>query len=270
MKSKIDDFCNTCPRCQVAKNYTRGHGELKGILANFEPFAFVYMDIFGPVPLEKFGESGKAFIISFVDFCTRTVRLQLLNRTKGTNVIAAFKNCWLSQYPTPKILYSDQGPQYTSIALKEYCKNKGIRKTHSSVYNPTSNAISERLNQTLALCLRLYQGTNIFKAIRKAEIALNFGYHRRIGSSPNELLSNSSVFDLLKRNPSLTATDAYNKTVIEATSELDKRNAKRAVITSFRVNDLVYLRNLNKEKLDNFWLGPFKIIACKLNKTFIK
>ena len=103
----------------------------------------------------------KATIITFIDFATNTVGLGLLRVATGATVVPAFKKVWLERYPRPSVFHTDQGKQYTSLELLRFCDSLGIRKTFSSVYNPTSNSLSERINWGLAVGLRVLKGSEI-------------------------------------------------------------------------------------------------------------
>ena len=49
----------------------------------------------------------------------------------------------------PKILVSDNGPEFVSSDLKQWCESLGIKKMESPIYHPRANGIAERAVQTV-------------------------------------------------------------------------------------------------------------------------
>ena len=58
-----------------------------------------------------------------------------------------------------KIIRSDNGSEYSSKAMKEFCIKKGIQQQYSILYTPEQNGVAERLNRTITEEIRamLYQ-----------------------------------------------------------------------------------------------------------------
>ena len=48
-----------------------------------------------------------------------------------------------------KILHSDNGGEYRTIDLKEFCRNKGISQTFTTPYTPEYNPRAERSMRTI-------------------------------------------------------------------------------------------------------------------------
>ena len=54
-----------------------------------------------------------------------------------------------ARFGIPRTLVSDNGPEFVSGDLKQWCQSLGIRKTESPVYHPKANGLSERAVQTV-------------------------------------------------------------------------------------------------------------------------
>ena len=148
-----------------------------------------------------------------------------------------------------------------------FCKSQGIRKTFSSIYNPTSNALSERINQNLAVGLRILKGNTIEQALSWIENSFNFSYHRRVGQSPFELINNHSPFDPLSRRLEIDIESVNLKAKKEAERELSKRNKGRYQGYLFNKDDMVYTTVFRRDKLSNYWEGPFKVVKANNEKN---
>ena len=54
----------------------------------------------------------------------------------------------------PKTLVSDNGPEFVSDDLKQWCESLGIKKMESPVYHPRANGLAERAVQTVKRALQ--------------------------------------------------------------------------------------------------------------------
>ncbi|MCO5609341.1 hypothetical protein L7F22_063567 [Adiantum nelumboides] len=48
-----------------------------------------------------------------------------------------------------KVLHTDNGEEYTSSELKDFCSKRGICKEFTTPYTPAQNGIAERMNHTI-------------------------------------------------------------------------------------------------------------------------
>ena len=68
---------------------------------------------------------------------------------KAHTVAMVLLNRLFSRFGMPEKLLSDQGPEYESELVAEWCKALGIRKIRTSPYRPTINGMLERFHRTL-------------------------------------------------------------------------------------------------------------------------
>ena len=54
-----------------------------------------------------------------------------------------------ARFGMPRILVSDNGPEFVSSDLKQWCESLGIKKMESPIYHPRANGIAERAVQTV-------------------------------------------------------------------------------------------------------------------------
>jgi hypothetical protein len=95
--------------------------------------------------------SGYVYYVSFIDDYSHKTWIYLL---KAKNeVFGKFKEFKaLVENLTErklKTLRSNNGGEFTSEELKEYCKEVGIKRELSTTYNPQQNGIAERKNWTI-------------------------------------------------------------------------------------------------------------------------
>ena len=61
-----------------------------------------------------------------------------------------------ARFGIPKTLVSDNGPEFVSGNLKQWCESPGIKKMESPVYHPRANALAERAVQTVKRALQAW------------------------------------------------------------------------------------------------------------------
>ncbi|KAA5557089.1 transposase family protein [Pseudomonas aeruginosa] len=61
----------------------------------------------------------------------------------------------------PKMIISDNGPQFTSYEFKEYCTKQSILHVTSSPYHPRTNGLAERLVRTFKNRMASVDNTNL-------------------------------------------------------------------------------------------------------------
>ena len=267
MKKKISCFTKLCGICQKLKDYNPRIGAVKGHLHSNTPFKVVSTDLYGPIDLSAYQGEGKASIITLIDFFSRTIALDCLERTRGIDVVESFQKGWLSKYPTPTALHSDQGPQFTSDRLLSFCSQNNIRKTFSSAYNPSSNSKSERINQSLKVGLRILRGERIQMALKKIETAMNLSSHRILGHSPFEVIGKVSVFDPLAREPPINFESLSTLSEKASLAELRRNNSSRVKSEPYKIGEFVYAKNFLGDKHEDPWLGPFEIVSLRAQKN---
>jgi hypothetical protein len=113
------------------------------------PLAIVSSDICGPFPSS--GSKGLRYIVTFVDGYSRFVVVYSVSEKSA--LFDCFK-LFLAQLERQtgfalKVLRSDNGGEYISNRLKDFCREKGIIQQFSTIYSPQKNGIAERMNRTL-------------------------------------------------------------------------------------------------------------------------
>lgn len=110
----------------------------------------VHTDVCGPItPVSR---NDNRYFVTFVDDYSRFVIIYVIKRKDEVidcfkdyekKVTAMFCNKRISK------IKCDNGGEYCSGSLQEFCKNKGINISYTPPYNPQMNGVAERMNQTL-------------------------------------------------------------------------------------------------------------------------
>ena len=57
----------------------------------------------------------------------------------------------------PRVLVSDNGPEFVSSDLKQWCESLGLKKMESFIYHPRANGIAERAVQTVKWAIQAWR-----------------------------------------------------------------------------------------------------------------
>lgn len=112
----------------------------------------VFSDVAGPF---RASIGGAKYIVSFIDDFSRYVVFKFM--TKKSEVLSCFQE-YVSEYGAPKALRSDNGGEYVSGALEEFCRSQSIRREFTVPETPEQNGVAERFFRTsveMGRCLLL-------------------------------------------------------------------------------------------------------------------
>lgn len=134
--------------------------------------------------LDLFYFKGHKYLL-IIDYFTKYVEVAKLQSSNTQALITIMKSVF-ARYGIPKIIYSDNGPQFQSTEMERFSKHWNFKHITSSPYYPQSNGMVERHIQSIK---------NMFKKVeidgRDPNLALleyrNTPINQNI-KSPNELM----------------------------------------------------------------------------------
>ncbi|CAD7005632.1 unnamed protein product [Ceratitis capitata] len=151
--------CMTCAMCKIHSLPFSGYGKVfsKNVLD------LIHTDLCGPMRVKSLG--GAFYFITFVDDFSRYVTVYFLkNKSDAFNAFKHFAVTAETQIGRKiKTVRSDNGREFTNMAFKNFCNEKGIVHQTSVGYTPQQNGVAERVNRTLtemARCLLNGSGLN--------------------------------------------------------------------------------------------------------------
>ncbi|GAA0159804.1 hypothetical protein LIER_16503 [Lithospermum erythrorhizon] len=99
------------------------------------------IDLVGKLPRAK---GGAKFVIVAVDYFNKWVEAVPLKKTKGEKVVHFLWKNILTWFSIPKVLVSDNRPQFEAWILPYFCEKFGIEHRFALVYYTKSNGQVER------------------------------------------------------------------------------------------------------------------------------
>lgn len=280
LTTNIKNYCKSCEIC--IKNKTRGQNKY-GLMSHLgpatKPFQIVSIDTIG-----GFGgsRSTKKYLHLLVDHFTRYAYIITSKTQSANDFVKLIKK--VIDYDKIEILLTDQYPGINSKEFKIFLKEKSIQMIFTAVNAPFSNGLNERLNQTLINKIRCKINENNKNKIAWTTIAhecvekYNCTEHTVTGFEPKYLLHGTDVSFLpkeLKRDKSeiewITDRKIAFKNSIKSHNYNKQIFDKNRTQFDFNIGDMVYVENgnkLNRKKLDELKIGPYKIIEKISNSIY--
>ena len=152
--------------------------------------------------------------LAVVDYSTNFLDVSTLPNAES-HTVAEHTKAIFSRYGIPKEIVSDNGPEYTGKAYKQFCIDWDIRHTTSSPEYPQSNGLAERTVQTIKRTLRKAHkaGDDIHLTLLALRTAPRVDSHQSLA----DLMFNRSPRTLL---PTVSNTISQSATPVETKHQI--------------------------------------------------
>lgn len=151
MSKELSELICNCRECLIARKQ-RPQLLTTSLLPTL-PWQKVASDLF---------EWKQAVYLLIVDFYSRYIEIAHLERQTAAEVFTHMKSIF-ARHGIPETLVSDNGPQYSSQAFKEFVKEYEFKHVTSSPYFPQWNGEAERAVGTIKSFLK--KGDDPYKAL---------------------------------------------------------------------------------------------------------
>lgn len=143
---QVEEFVRSCAQCESAD---KGQVLLRPPLGKFvnpkNPWEEVSIDILGPV-LDA--EGVPKYTTVMIDRYSKWPEVEVTETTDTETVLAFITSVFLRE-GIPKVVTSDNGPQFTSERWAMFMKRNGIHHKLTPVYHPAGNGLVERFNRVV-------------------------------------------------------------------------------------------------------------------------
>ena len=273
MKEDISNLIKSCEICNIAK-YDRHPSKpaLQLTETPDRPFRKLFMDTF---------TLQNAKFLTIVDAFTRLGQAIAIPALNAINIADALIE-YFRYYGTPEEISSDSGKEFKNSIIQKLLEGYKIKIHFGTPMNPQSQGSVERFHSTLiehVRCLQEKRSDSIFQQIKLAIIAYNSSITKTTGFTPFELtFGHTSLKDPMEFRYS---KDYYQQYINDHKERLQhlyervknkneqtkqqyvNRSKEKEQLKTFKIAELVYVRNNTRNKLTNLYSGPFKIV--KLN-----
>ncbi|GAA0170160.1 hypothetical protein LIER_40902 [Lithospermum erythrorhizon] len=104
------------------------------------------IDLVGKLPKAK---GSLEYVVVIVDYFSKWVEVAPLKKTGSDSIVRFLWKHIITRFGVPRILISDNGPQFESEELAKFCKKYNIEHRFSPVYYPQCNCQVEVMNRIL-------------------------------------------------------------------------------------------------------------------------
>ena len=118
------------------------------------PWYEVAVDLIGPWQAKTEHFEGEFFALTCIDTTTNLSELVRITTKSSDNIARKFEQTWLARYPRPMRVIHDNGGEFTGYAFSHLLRVLNIRNVSTTSKNPQSNAICERMHQTVGTILK--------------------------------------------------------------------------------------------------------------------
>ena len=140
----------------------------------------------------KFNGSSYRYVLSVMDVFSRFVWLRPINKKMTENIVDELRSIYLEHGP-PRVIQCDQGGEFKG-AVKELCRQLGIKIICSSPYHPQSQGKVERSHRALRSKME-------YDIIQMGSKGVNWvqrlsNYQRILNEDPKEVLAYKTPFEV--------------------------------------------------------------------------
>ncbi len=183
----VHKYCAGCAMCAARK----GQGRcicpyLKNIPSPTNPMELVSIDVLSLKTTTK----GNQKVLMAVDLLTKFLFLALTQDEKTETLSAAYRGMF--QYTGfPKVLLSDNGPNFRSQQFEDLNKGLGVKRNYTTTWHPMGNSPVERVNCTIVQRLAtaiVESHLDWDEIVPSLLLAYNTTFHNSIGNTPYDLM----------------------------------------------------------------------------------
>ena len=183
MSSDVRRWCQTCERCQVAKDSGPPGRSFMGHLLASEPNEILAMDF----TLLEPTHNGLENVLVLTDVFSKYTLAIPTRDQRASTVAQVLVTEWFSKFGVPARIHSDQGRNFESVLIQQLCGLYNIEKSRTTPYHPAGNGQCERFNRTLHDLLRtlpLSRKREWHSCLTQILHAYNTTPHQSTGESP--------------------------------------------------------------------------------------
>jgi hypothetical protein len=142
----MPNFIKKCDKCQ--KFSDKKHSPSQELTSVYSPWPFHKwaVDIVGPFPLAL---GQLKFLTVGVDYFTKWIEPEAMAKITAERVRRFYWKKIICRFGLPRCIVSDNGTQFDTSTVVEFCRNLVIQTKFVSVIHPQANGLAEPSNKVI-------------------------------------------------------------------------------------------------------------------------
>lgn len=275
----VTKFVSKCDKCQRQKHSIPIKEPMVITTTANTAFEKIFLDLVGPLETDN---DNYSYILTLQCELTKYVEAYPLISKKSEEVAKSLVNNFILRYGIPKEIATDKGKEFLSNTFQEVCKLLEIKQLNSTAYHHQSIGALEVSHKHLNAFLRIQTDNHPemwSKWLPFWSFAYNTSVHSETKFTPFELvfgkkcslpsnLSKNYVEPIynyesypyeLKYRIQLAQKEARDNLLSKKLNRKESYDCKINPI-SYKINDLILVKNETGSKLDPIYLGPYKVV----------
>jgi hypothetical protein len=284
MDASVESLVRTCDTCQQCKlTAVRKYGKIP-LPANTKIASWeeVHVDLIGPWDVHYNSQSvpGKGSIqkiqaLTIIDKATGWPEFAAIRNKTSYHIALLFDSTWLCRYPRPARVVYDNGGEFVGNEFQEMLQSYGIKPIATTIRNPKSNGVIERVHLTMGDMLRAmtFSGDDWFLDMQRALDAVAWAVRTTINPnikhSPCHLAFNQ---DMIFRRAVTVNWEAIQHERQKVAAASNKKENRARLVKEYLPGDQVLLvldadERRGQPKMSKPTKGPFTITQVQPNGT---
>ena len=194
---------------------------------------------------------------------------QIPNKT-AAEIADITKKHWFTRYPLPQRIVFDRGTEFMAQFYKMCHNDYGLKRKPITNRNPQSNAIIERIHQTIGNIIRTFDVSNIVNKdpwsgiLAAIMFAVRATYHKTLQASPMQLVFGQDAILNIKHVADWEHIRQHKKLKI---NHNNKREIMRRNNHQYKVGDKILAKRKKNSKHELEFMGPLPIMQINDNGT---
>ena len=282
-------WVKSCHKCQLCRPRPLPNHSEDIITPVERPFVRVGLDIIGPLPITK---QGNSYIITLVDYFTKWVEAKAIPNMKTDEVIKFLIEV-ITRHGPPEIIVTDNGSSFIADVTKMMIDLYGSWVHFVTPHHPQSNGMIENRNKEIGKILRLLveNESEWDEYLPSALWALRTTKNSKTKFSSFELLYGRRdtwplevMFPDIYKDPNESEEEyifrrflRHQNWVKQATEYSDFANQywehriglAKALKKTYKPGDYVMIRLIGRSKLNPYFYGPYKVVNKQKFNTLV-
>lgn len=258
MDKMIENVVNNCKPCKMTSVPDRPNPIVRRTPT--KPWQDLAMDFKEGLP------SGKSMLV-VVCYTSRFIQIEPMKPATSQRVISALLKMFAS-FGVPRSITADNGPQFRSVEMKQFCKSYGIHLNLSTPYWPEQNGAAERQMRNLfkRVKISMIQGTDWEADLLDYLLMYHSTPQETTGVSPGQMMFGRELRNAVpavNQSTALNWKEAKDRDMIFKEKHKQRSDERRAAKNhSLQQGDTVIMKNLKGGALEpRFGAEEFEIIG---------